>query len=167
MSERLPPRLLVGQVGKPHGIMGEVYVVSISDDPHRFDPGARLTRGDESAVEIESMRHHGSGLLVKFVGVSSRDEADALRGPLYVASEEVRTLDENEYWPDDLIGCRVVEGETSWGTVTEVRPGSAHDLLVVDTERGERMVPLVKDIVVEVDLERRSIAISPPAGLLE
>ena len=147
--------------------MGEVYVVPISDDPNRFQPGSRLTRADESVVEIESMRHHGSGLLVKFQGVSSRDDADALRGPLYVASNEVRALDEDEYWPDDLIGCSVLEGETKWGSVIEVRPGSAHDLLVVDTDHGERMIPLVKDIVVEVDLQGRSIEIDPPAGLLE
>ena len=166
MSEQ-PSRLLVGQIGKPHGIQGEVYVVPISDDPSRFEPGSILTRSDGTEIAIESMRGHGSRLLVRFRGVSTRDDADALRGPLYVARDKARSLEDDEYWPHDLIGCSVVEGDMVHGSVTEVRPGAAHDLLVIDTQHGERMIPLVKEIVIRVSLHEQSIEIAPPAGLLD
>lgn len=147
--------------------MGEVYVVPISDDPRRFEPGARLLRTDDDVLEIESARRHGTRFLVKFHGVSSRDEAVSLRGPLFVPSEDVRALEDNEFWPFDLIGCEVFEEGELRGTVSEVRPGSAHDLLIVVTEVGERMIPLVKEIVTNVRTEDRRIEIAPPEGLLE
>jgi 16S rRNA processing protein RimM len=53
------------------------------------------------------------------------------------------------------------------GRITEVRPGPAHDLLIVDTESGERMIPAVKAIVTSVDVEARRITVDPPAGLLD
>ena len=167
MSERLPERLLAGQVGKPHGLDGEVYVVPISDDPDRFAPGSRLLSSNDSELEIESVRNHGSRLLVRFVGVTDRDTADNLRGPLYVTRNEVRALDEDEYWPQDLIDCEVFIDGQAGGRVLEVRPGAAHDLLVLETPRGERLVPLVKEIVRSVDTEARRIDLEPPAGLLD
>ena len=167
MSDRVPSRLLVGEIGKPHGLMGEVYVVPISDDPRRFEPGSRLLRAGDGVLDIESVRGHGSRLLVKFHGVSSRDEAESLRGPLFVNSEDVRALEEDEFWPFDLIGCDVFEDGELRGTVTEVRPGSAHDLLVIEVEGDERMIPLVKEIVTTVQTENRRIDIAPPEGLLE
>ena len=167
MSERLPPRLLAGQIGKPHGVDGEVYVVPISDDPRRFQPGSRLLDESDSVLEIESVRNHGARMLVRFIGVSTRDDADDLRGPLYIPREEVRELDADEFWPQDLIGCEVFVEGRSEGRVTDVRPGSAHDLLVVDTSRGERLVPLVKAIVRSLDVQDQRIDIEPPQGLLD
>lgn len=159
--------MLAGEIGKPHGLTGEVYVVPISDDPRRFEPGSRLLRADDHVLEVESARGHGTRLLVKFHGVSSRDEAESLRGLLFVHSEDVRALEENEFWPFDLIGCEVFEKGELRGTVTEVRPGSAHDLLIIETEGNERMIPLVKEIVTNVATESRRIDIAPPEGLLE
>jgi 16S rRNA processing protein RimM len=147
--------------------MGEVYVVVISDDPRRFEPGSRLLTADDQALEIESRRGHGSRLLVKFHGVSSRDEADSLRGPLYVPSEDARSLEDGEFWPFDLVGCEVYEEGELRGTVTEVRPGAAQDLLIIDTAAGERMIPLVKEIVTSVQTDNRRIDVTPPEGLLE
>lgn len=167
MSERLPSRLLAGQIGKPHGIDGEVYVVPISDDPRRFQPGSRLLDESDALLEIESVRNHGTRMLVRFVGVTTREDADGLRGPLFVPREEVRELDADEFWPQDLIGCEVfIEGRAE-GRVADVRPGSAHDLLIVDTSRGERMVPLVKAIVRSLDVDNQRIDIEPPQGLLD
>lgn len=76
--------LIAGEIGKPHGISGEVYVVRISDDPHRFDPGSRLIHEDGRELEIQSSRLHRDRLLVKFAEADSREEAEALRGTLFV-----------------------------------------------------------------------------------
>ena len=159
--------LLAGEIGKPHGTNGDVYVVRISDDPHRFDPGSRLMHEDGRELVVESARVHRNRFLVKFEGVSSRSDAELMRGALYVPSSEKRQLEEAEYWADDLRGCHVVTaaGEPV-GTAREVLPGTAHDLLVVDTPAGERLVPMVKAIVVSVDLEARRIVLDPPEGLL-
>jgi 16S rRNA processing protein RimM len=105
---------------------------------------------------------------VKFAGIDDRTAAETVRGALYVSPERLRALAGDEYWEYEVVGCRVVDATgADVGVVTRVVPGSAQDLLAVDTERGERLVPMVSDIVVGVDVERRTVAVDPPAGLLD
>lgn len=160
--------LLAGEIGKPHGLSGEVYVVRISDDPHRFDSGALLTHADGRRLVVESSRVHRDRLLVKFEGVASREDAAALKGALFVASVEARELEPDEFWLRDVEGAEVVNtaGEPV-GIAVKILPGSAQDLLVVRSPEGEKLVPMVKEIVTEVDIEARRITIAPPPGLLD
>jgi 16S rRNA processing protein RimM len=156
--------LLAGRVGKPHGLSGEVYVDRISDDPRRFEPGSQLIHEDGRVLTIAAVRPHGDRFLVRFEDVDDRNAAERLRGALYVPAAERRALDEDEYWPDDLIGMEVVDvSGARLGTVTDVRGTGAQDLLVVD---GRSFVPMVKEIVRDVDVEARVIAIDPPEGLI-
>jgi 16S rRNA processing protein RimM len=163
-----PGRLLAGDVGKPHGIAGEVYVVRISDDPSRFEPGARLLHESGRVLTIEGSRPHRDRLLVKFAGVDDRTAAESLRGLVYVESSDLRALDEDEFWIHELAGATVVARDgTRLGEVSRVVGGPAQDLLAVRTDAGERLVPMVKEIVVEVDVGAGRVTIDPPPGLLE
>jgi 16S rRNA processing protein RimM len=162
-----PERLLAGEVGKPHGLTGEVYVVPISDDPRRFQPGSTLQREDGSVLTIVASRTQGNRLLVTFEQASDRDSAATMRGPLYVPADDARSLEEGEFWPHELTGMDVEAGGVHVGTVVEVVPGNAQDLLKIETPAGERLVPLVDDIVVSIDTETRRIVIDPPEGLLD
>jgi 16S rRNA processing protein RimM len=160
--------LLAGRIGKPHGIAGEVYVVRMSDDPHRFDVGAALTREDGTELVIERTRVHRDRFLVKFAGVDTRTDAEGLRGTLYTAAGERRDLAENEFWVDDLRGLEArLEDGTTLGIVSEVLPGTVHDHLAVATSEGERLVPLVKEIVTRIDLAARVVVIAPIPGLFD
>lgn len=160
--------MLAGQIGKPHGLGGEVYVVQISDDPRRFEPGSELRHEDGRTLVVESARDHRNRFLVKFEGVDDRDAAEGLRGALYVSESEVRSLEPGEFWEHDLAGLAAVRAGTgeALGTVSYVHPGPAQDLLVLDTPAGERLVPLVAEIVVEVDVDAGRVTLDPPEGLL-
>jgi 16S rRNA processing protein RimM len=166
----MPPagHLLAGQIGKPHGLAGEVYVVQISDDPRRFEPGATLRHEDGRVLTVAAARDHRNRFLVKFEGVDGRDDAEGLRGALYVPESEARELEGGEFWEHDLAGLTAVHAGTGTtiGTVSYVQPGPAQDLLVLDTPDGERLVPFVKEIVTEVDLEAGRVTVDPPEGLL-
>lgn len=154
-------------MGKPHGLSGEVYVVPISDDPHRFDEGSVLIREDDTTLTIEACRPHNNRLLVKFEGVEDREGAEDIRGPLFVTPEARRELESDEFWMDDLVGCKVqLVGGDEVGTVTQVVPGAAQDLLEVETEAGPRLIPIVKEIVLSVDIEQMLVTVDPPEGLL-
>jgi 16S rRNA processing protein RimM len=160
--------LLAGEIGKPHGLVGEVYVVRISDDPRRFEPGATLIHQDGRALVVESARSHGNRFLVKFASVDARAQAEGLRGPLFVPADEARELEQDEFWHHELSGCTVTLADgKAVGRVVRVVPGAAQDLLLVATERGERLVPAVKDIVIEVNVRDRTVVIDPPSGLLD
>lgn len=160
---------MAGRVGKPHGLRGEVHVDPISDDPHRFDPGRSLIAESGAVLEVEESRPHQQHLLVKFAGIDDRTGAEAIRGALYVSADDLRDLDDDEYWQHDLVGCDVVTAadDSVVGRVVEVVPNPAHDLLRVDTPAGDRYVPVVREIVTEVDLEGRRVVVDPPAGLLD
>jgi 16S rRNA processing protein RimM len=163
-----PGPLLAGQVGRPHGIAGEVYVLPISDDPSRFRSGSELVHESAGDLVIESVRNHRERLLVKFRGIETRTDAEALRGALYVPRERLRALGRDEYWEHELRGCSVVDGSgEQLGVVTGLVAGRAQDLFVVDTPAGERLVPIVKDIVVDVSVAERRVRIDPPLGLLD
>lgn len=141
--------------------------MAISDDPRRFQAGSELLR-DDGRLIVESVRPHGTRLLVKFEGVDTRDDAKSLRGPLFVPADDARTLEHDEYWPHDVIGCEVFSlSDDRIGVVADLVAGAAQDLLIVTTEAGERMVPFVKEIVRQVDVAAHRIVIDPPAGLLD
>ena len=144
-------------------------MVPISDDPHRWDPGSRLLHESGRNLVVESSHvHRGSRLLVKFEGVDSRTDAERLRGAVYVGPDQLRTLGADQYFHHQLVGCEVVDrAGAELGEVAEVVEGVAHDLLAVSSQGRTHLVPLVKAIILDVDLEAGRVVIDPPAGLFE
>lgn len=143
-------------------------MIRISDDPRRFETGSRLLHEDGRALVVAATRTHRDRFLVRFEGFADRDAAETLRGALLVRAEEARPLEEGEFWERDLEGLEVVHVRTGdvVGTVSYVLQGPAQDLLAVQTPAGERLVPLVDEIVVGVDTVAGKVTVDPPEGLL-
>jgi 16S rRNA processing protein RimM len=171
-------QLVVGRVGRAHGIRGEVSVQVRTDDPGlRFAPGSVLAT-DPAALgplTIGSVRWHLGRLLVRFDGLADRTGAEGLAGALLlVDSADVGTPeDPDEFNDHDLIGLAVVTtaGEPV-GTITDVLH-HGQDLLVITPAGGaggageETLVPFVRAIVPEVDLAAGRLILDPPPGLLD
>ena len=105
---------------------------------------------------------------MKFEGVDSREDAEAVRGTLYIPGDEARSLEEGEFWEHDVVGCTVVDvSDREIGTVTAVVPGTAQDLLEIESENHTHLVPLVGEIVVSVDTGLRRVVVDPPEGLFD
>lgn len=159
----------VARIGKPHGIRGEVTVQVLTDDPEtRFARGARLLTDPEAngPLTVKSARWNKHILLLGFEEVSDRNRAEELRGTmLYVEAEE---SSDDAWFEHDLVGLEVVvEGETI-GKVSALRTGPAQDLLEVTLNDGsEALLPLVEDIIPEIDLDAAKVIATPPPGLLE
>jgi 16S rRNA processing protein RimM len=159
----LAPDLLVGIVGRPVGLKGEVEVDVVSDDPRRFAPGSVMSvRG--RAMTIRTVRRNRKGTVVAFVEVSDRTAAEALHGAeLVVPATKARVLGAHEYWDHDLLGCEVVTTDgRNLGPVGDVMHGPAGDILVV----GTHLIPLAEGIVVAVQ-PRARITIDAIPGLLD
>ncbi len=180
MSVREDPRhLVVGRIKKAHGVRGEVSVQPLTDHPEStFAPGVVLyPEGGEGWIAeatqplvVEGVRHSNRGVLVHFAGLTSREEAEALRD-VYLARplDELEAKEEGEFFHHELVGLRVVtvSGEDV-GTVVGVYEARSSDLLEVSRAQGSAlMVPFVGHIVKSVDLEAGTITIEPPEGLLE
>ena len=172
-------QVVVGRVGRPHGIRGEVTVQVHTDDPDlRFAAGSVLATepAARGPLTISASRWHSGRLLVTFAGYTDRDQADDLRGTfLCIDSSEVGpAADPEEFHDYQLVGLDVMTraGEPV-GVVTDVRH-QGQDLLVIRPpggaaagEQGEVLVPFVAAIVPEVDVAAGRLVIDPPPGLLE
>jgi 16S rRNA processing protein RimM len=166
-------RVVVGRIGRPHGIRGEVTVETRTDEPdERFAPGALLSvDGPVTSLVVDRTHWHSGRLLVAFAGIGDRTAAESLRGLLlHVERDEAETpIDPDEYYDSTLTGCSVELADgTVVGIVDEVVHLPSQDLLVVraDDDR-EVMVPFVSAIVPFVDVVQRRIVIDPPVGLLD
>jgi len=166
--------VVIGVVGKPHGIRGFVKVRPLTDFPERYYELRRVflvpRRGPRKEVVIEALQVQGEFFLLKFAGIDTREQAEQLRGmDLAVPQEECVKLPPDHYYHFDLIGLRVVlsHGETV-GTVTDVQDFPAQDILIVRTQEGaEVMIPFVKEIVLRVSLEEGIVELAEWPGLLE
>ena len=169
--------VVVGRIGKPHGIRGEVTVEVRTDEPERrFADGAALSAappgGSAFAVPtltVAAARWHRSTLLVSFAEISDREGAEAARGVmLSVAVPADESPDDpEEYYDHQLVGLAAFDLEgVPLGEVTGLVHG-AQDLLTIRTPEGrEALVPFVKALVPEVDLAARRVVIDDRPGLV-
>ncbi|MGB3698710.1 MAG: ribosome maturation factor RimM [Gordonia sp. (in: high G+C Gram-positive bacteria)] len=169
--------LVIGRVVKTHGVRGEVVVDVRTDDPAtRFAVGARLrgraprnAGGGETEYEVTAARMHAGRLLLSLAEVAGRDEADKLRGTLFLidAADVDSGDDPDEFYDHELEGLPVATvGGEAVGVVKEVMHLPGGELLAVTTDDGrEVLIPFVREIVPVVTRER--IEIDPPAGLIE
>lgn len=161
--------VLVGTIGRAHGLRGEVSVHVRTDEPERrFTPGASLRVGDRPRT-VASARWHSGTLLLGLEGVTDRTAAEALRGRELWADvpADEAPADEGEYWDRQLVGLEVLDAAGAVaGTIGEVLHLPAHDVLVVRTSGGDRLVPFVSEVVPVVDLEAGHVRVADIGGLL-
>lgn len=163
---------VVATVGKPHGLTGEVTVLSRTDEPaRRFAAGQRVTiEGTGRVLTLRGYRMHNGTLLLGFAEVTDRAAAEALRGQTLVASvpADERPTEADEYFDRQLVGLTAVSpaGERL-GRVTGVQHLPAQDLLAIETPAGERLVPFVSELVTAVDLAAGTCTVTPIPGLLD
>lgn len=160
---------MIGRVVKSHGIRGEVVVEVTTDDPElRFAIGEVLhgTQGKkEHELTIAAARAHQGRLLIKFEEIPDRNAADSLRGTKFFADP---IYDEDEgYYDHEIEGLKVILEGKEIGEVKAVIHGPAQDLLEVDIDGREVLIPFVEAIVPEIDLEKGICTITPPEGLLD
>jgi 16S rRNA processing protein RimM len=162
------PTVVVGVVTGVHGLRGDVSVQNRSDNPDRWAAGGTVLREDGTALTIESSRRHGRRLLVKFEGVADRNAAERIRGTVLVVPESwLPDLGEGEWWAHQLEGCevRTVSGRVL-GVVKEVIPNPANDIWVaVDADGVETLVPALADLLIDVDVDARTIVVDDVPGL--
>lgn len=166
MARFLPGKdyVRVGRIVGAFGLRGQVKLELLTDFVGRFEKGKTyLVNGNE--MELEGLSWHKERLLLKFVGVDTIDQAEALQWAYVEAhADELPPLEEDEYLTADLIGMMVVtRGGRELGPVSEVLALPAQDVLVV----GEIMIPAVKQFVKSVDLQSRRIEVELIEGMEE
>ncbi|WP_116453140.1 ribosome maturation factor RimM [Blastococcus litoris] len=170
--------VVVGRIGRPHGVRGLATVEVRTDDPdHRFAPGAVLLTDParRGPLTVVDKRWHSGTLLLQVAAPSgevygTREDVDALRNTLLlVPVADLPEIEEpDSYYDHQLVGLTATLPDGSVvGEVTAVRH-EAQDLLVLRRpEGGEALIPFVSAIVPTVDLAGGVVVVDPPEGLLE
>src|SRR5829696_4778600 len=156
MTDLQPDLLHAGRVGRPHGLDGSFYVTQ----PRAALLGAVGTLLVEGREE-EIVRRAGTDArpILRLASFTTRSQVEALRGTdLLVPQDQAPELEEDEWWPEELEGCAVHDGDREVGVVRALRALPSCEVLEVDRPgRPELLVPLIRDAVREVDVEGRRI----------
>ena len=147
--------ILIGVILKPQGIKGEVKVKAYSDDLDRFlNYGKFFIDGFER--KVERGRHDGSFCYVKFVGINSMNEAEALRNKkLYIPSELLSAPKENEYYHVELIGSRISINGKLKGVVEDIFDETRNVVVLAEIEGKKAYFPLAKKVIERFDRKAR------------
>jgi len=168
--------LVIGRVLKPHGVKGDLRVRYYNpEDPLFLSRYERLflkddRRGIFRSFRVLQVRHHKKDILIlSLEGIRTREDAERWRGSeVLVHREDLPPLEEDEYYCEDLIGLDVFTKDGEYlGRITSIFSAGGSDVYVVEGDRGEVMLPAIKKVILEVDLEGQRMIVELPEGLLE
>jgi 16S rRNA processing protein RimM len=175
MLEKKIDLRLVGIIGKPHGIHGEVIFNFVTDYPDSILIGTVffIDEKKQNFLEVENIRNldlrNKSGAIVKFKGIEDRNSAEKIKGVnLLREAGYSPSLDEEEFWIDDLINCSVYNNTANYiGKVIDVISNAANDNILIKKDLNsieiagikekEFFIPLIEDYVEHIDIAGKKI----------
>ena len=166
--------LSLGRIVGAHGVKGAVKVFSYAESVSSFKPGSGLyteVGGLEKMFAIQWARPHGKTILLALEGITTRNQAEALRGlELFALRDSLEKLEEGEYYWSDIIGLSVFTVEDEYlGRVASVMQTGSNDVYVVKNDDGaepeEILVPALEWVVMEIDVKKKTMCVDLPEGL--
>jgi 16S rRNA processing protein RimM len=173
VAEGHTDRIPVGYVRRPHGIRGDVVVRGLVDDAEaKFVVGASFFSNEDppAPLTITSVAPLKTDYRIHFDEVPDRNHSENLQGVQITApSDQRRQLEDDEWWPEDLVGCRVLDAQgAEIAVVREVIIGDAQDRLSVEARDGSKAeIPFVEALVLKVDIANDEIVADLPEGLFD
>lgn len=165
--------LQVGAITSTHGIKGEVKVFPTTDDPERYThlKEVILDTGKELIpLKIQNTKFFKQFVIVKFKGIDNINDVEKYKGNgLFVTRDNAVKLEEGEHFIADLIDLKVItDTDEVLGVLTDVLQTGANDVYVVTREDdSEVLIPAIKDCILNVDLEQRTMHIHLLKGLID
>lgn len=160
----------IGHIDNTHGLKGEMKVRNYSNNPKRFEELKNVLvekNGTYIDYQIESVRYQKDIVLLKFQGIDTIEDAEKLKGNyIYIKREDAQTLQEGEYYVADLIGSEVYENDTLIGVLDNIFTAGAADVYVIKRKgKDDLLLPALKNVVLETDVENKKIKVAIPDGL--
>ncbi len=161
----------IARIVKRRGVRGEVAAELLTDFPERFSSLNEIrisNEGREYWEEIEKHWFHKNRVILKFRGRDRPEDIEELiGGELQIPDDQRVSLPKGSYYLSDLIGCRILESGELMGSVTGIlETGAAgFNLVVTKPDGGEFMVPMVRELVLDIDVSEKEIQVDLPTGL--
>jgi 16S rRNA processing protein RimM len=164
-----PVYLAVGFLRRAHGVRGEMIMDLHTDFPERLQSGRTLFVGDKhKPMTLAGARPHAKGMLVKFKGIETPEDAGKLRNQwVYVRATDVPGLPEGKIYQHEIFGFKVVdENDNPLGELVEIIETGANNVYVVRDESGkEILLPAIPSVILELDSDRRLMRVHLLEGL--
>ena len=165
--------ITIARVAKTQGRHGEVAAELHTDFPEKFAERKKLfalsADGERRELRLEEFWSHKNYVVLKFLGVDSITDAEALVGcEIQVPIEQRAELDAGGAYVSDLVGCEVFDRERPVGKVKDVQFGAGEaPLLVVSSGLKEILIPFAQEFIAGIDIEGKRVEMKLPAGMLE
>ncbi len=159
--------LRVGFIKKPHGLKGELKVLPLTDNLHRFKKLKKifLSNNTNKEIDIEYTKVNKDELILKIIGVDTKEKAELLRGlDLLIPREQGVKLNQWEYYSQDIIGLEVFFENKKIGEVVDITNFGAGDLIEIQTDNNSIFYPFSKDYILSVEIDDKKIHISEYDG---
>jgi 16S rRNA processing protein RimM len=162
-------RISVGKILGPHGVKGEVKVLPLTDFPCRFQKNKMFWIDSvQKKIQVENVRTQGVFLLIKFIGIEQREDAEKIKNALIqVEYSETIKLPPGKYYHFEIMGLKVFKKNGEFiGRVQEILETGANDIYVVEREDKEKLLlPALKKVVTEIDIANGFMVVELPPGL--
>lgn len=164
--------LETGQIVSTHGIKGEVRFNPWCDSPEFMKRFRTLyfDKNGEKAVKVTACRPHGNIVILKLEGIDTVEQAQKLRGKTLYMNRKDAKLQKGDWFIQDLIGCTVYDADNNakiYGKLTQVAQTGANDIWYIENNGKEYIIPAIKDVVIDVDVENESVYIRPLRGIFD
>lgn len=161
--------LEIGKIVNTRGLKGEVKVVPWADYPEVFEEISFVYGNDEKRYLIENVKYQKNNVILKLEGVDTIESAEKLKNTvLYVRKDTFGDMDEGTFFVADLIGLDVFdENDTFLGKLSDVFTAGGADVYTVKKEGGkDLLLPALKSVVNEINLDEGFVKVTVPDGLL-
>jgi 16S rRNA processing protein RimM len=165
--------IAIGRISKPIGTRGDVKILPLTHNTQRFMNLPAVWLGhqatDAELKKILKVRIDAQHVVINFNGIETVEDAEKIKDSyLFVQKKDAVKLPKGRYFVDDVIGCEVVtEEQTIIGTILDVRSLPMNDVWVVKKDAKEILIPAVKAIIRQVDIELKRITVHALAGLFD
>ena len=163
-------KVKVGKIVNTFGIKGELKVKAMTDFPdERFAKGAHVFlqyHGETLSFEIDSHRVHKGFDMISFVDMRDINLVEKYKGLMLYANKEDITLEDDEVWASDLIDCEVYDKGVLIGTVSDFYNQGVQDLLVINHNGKDIMIPYVDAFIKNKDVENKRIDVELIEGFI-
>lgn len=164
--------LEIGQIVSTHGVKGELRVNPWCDSPEFMKKFKTLyfDANGEKEAKVLACRPHGNVVIIKLEGTDTVEQAQKLRNKVLYMNRNDAKIKKGDWFIQDLIGCTVYDtdnNDISYGKITDVAQTGANDIWFIENNGKEYIIPAIKDVVINVDVENDSIYIRPLKGIFD
>ena len=155
----------IGKIVAPHGVRGEVRVVSLSEFDEQVEQAQAFYLDQKGWLSVEGIRYHKNFILIKFAEVNDMDAAGLLRNKsIYLTREQIGDLPEGRYYIDDLLGLEVFhENGDFLGKLAEVITTGSNDVYIIKKEgQKDSLLPALKTVIKSTDIAAGKMIVVPP-----